>query len=618
MKLPSIHYLREAAVSGLLRFPLPFFVAVLTTIASFRAFDLSEAKSADLFWLNLSISSVAAWPLAVILELLFHRYNFLRFRLLYGLVLGLFISGSTWLLPSAYGLGSTSQPYITLGLLALLFVVVALWLPFSAAGSERAFWNYAKHLVFRFILSGFFSAVIFLGLVLAYASLRGLFDVDLPELAIPKTWVVCATIIHTWIFISGVSIDFPSFERESDPGKGVKIFSQYILLPLVCLYLIILYAYGFRIVFNATLPNGWVAYLVTGISVLGVTTAVLLRPYATMKDNSWIQRSVAGFFLLLIPLLVLLFVAIATRIEAYGITINRYLLLLMGVWLSLLSLYSLVGKRDVRFFPLSLALLISLSLFGPWGLYSVSESSQVKRLREVMEKAGVMKGGKVNNEHLLTVDQIAQGNFFPKQAAHRLSVSDFQDIRSKVEYIIRHHGADAMAPWFEQPLGDVLNQARKKMPRGEFVDETSIWLAALSIDRLDSDENAMNFTSDANGEQYDVSGYDRMVMVYFPSAKPVSITFRGQVYTLVVTDSVATFTGKGSSQSITCSEWVDQLQATHNNEKVIPAKELQMTFELPEVSAVLRWNDVYVNTEKKGKRLSSGGGYLLLRAKGAS
>jgi len=55
-------------------------------------------------------------------------------------------------------------------------------------------------------------------------------------------------------------------------------FLFFALIPLVLLYIIILYAYSFKIIFQWELPKGWVSYLVTALALLGFLVQVIINP----------------------------------------------------------------------------------------------------------------------------------------------------------------------------------------------------------------------------------------------------------------------------------------------------------------------------------------------------
>jgi hypothetical protein len=87
------------------------------------------------------------------------------------------------------------------------------------------------------------------------------------------------------------------------------------------------------------------------------------------------------------PLILLLFIAIIRRILDYGITENRYFVLVMALWILGNTLYLLLSKKKLtKVLPISLFVLAILISFGPWGAFSTSKKSQVHQFKKVFSK----------------------------------------------------------------------------------------------------------------------------------------------------------------------------------------------------------------------------------------
>jgi hypothetical protein len=96
------------------------------------------------------------------------------------------------------------------------------------------------------------------------------------------------------------------------------------------------------------------------------------------------------FWLTLAPL-VLFFVAVWVRIDAYGLTAERILLLAGGVWAVVLALLFIIRRGDIRLIPgLAGAILLLLSV-GPWNFSYLAQSTQAMRLDALVMNAGADK-----------------------------------------------------------------------------------------------------------------------------------------------------------------------------------------------------------------------------------
>src|SRR5690606_29080293 len=93
-----------------------------------------------------------------------------------------------------------------------------------------------------------------------------------------------------------------------------------------------------------------------------------------------------SFYLTLVPLIALLALAVYQRISHYGFTEERYILMVLALWLTVNTIYSLgFLKDDIRFIPASLTLLALTSTFGPHSASDISRHSQQRRLAQLLD-----------------------------------------------------------------------------------------------------------------------------------------------------------------------------------------------------------------------------------------
>ncbi|TAL62636.1 MAG: DUF4153 domain-containing protein, partial [Bacteroidetes bacterium] len=302
--------------------------------------------------------------------------------------------------------------------------------------------------------------------------------------------------------LAGVPQNLDELETTTDYPKGLKIFTQFVLLPLVTIYLIILYAYGIKIIIQWELPKGWVSWLVNAFSVFGILSLLLIWPIRNEEGNKWISNFARWFYRALFPLIILLGVAIGKRVMQYGITENRYFVLVVALWLVGIATYFLLSKtKNIKTIPVSLCIIAFLSSFGPWGAFSISEISQVNRLEKLLTEEKILVDGKI------------------KKAVDTIPDKSGRQIVSIVRYLDDHHGFDAIKPWFAEGLDTVLSPKDSK----DYVYEAGKVLALMGVEdnyynnyrddeRDDEDTTTVkNFyysTQNDNQHAVSVQGYD--------------------------------------------------------------------------------------------------------------
>lgn len=389
MKLPSLDALITEAYATLVRFPFVLLAAALATMSVIdRPDDLR-------FLLTVALGIPLFFAIGV--------YGERREWKMTGKIIGALVGAA--LLVGYYMTLNAGEPsdknlqrffIIALGLHFLTAIA-----PYLVRNQLQGFWQYNKTLFIRILTSFLYTGVLYIGLALALLAINELFDADIDGEIFQDLAAVLFGIFNTWFFLSGIPRNFNALQEDSSYPNGLKIFTQYVLLPLVVIYLVILYLYGGKIILEWEWPNGWVSPLILGFSVAGILSSLLLYPVRDREGNSWISRFYSGFYYALLPLTVLLVLAIWRRVSEYGITESRYYALALAVWLAVMAVYMLVtGARNIRAIPLSLCVLTFLSIFGPWGAFQVSMDSQLGELRGLLEKNGTLQNGAITDKKI--------------------------------------------------------------------------------------------------------------------------------------------------------------------------------------------------------------------------
>ncbi|HLP41809.1 MAG TPA: DUF4153 domain-containing protein, partial [Fibrobacteria bacterium] len=155
-----------------------------------------------------------------------------------------------------------------------------------------------------------------------------------------------------------------------------------------------------------------------------------LRGVLRRLESNWYRVFGTYFYPALIPLQILLLAAIGKRVNQYGLTENRYLVLAFAVWLCGITFHYLIDRRrDIRILPASLCLITLLAAFGPWDAFEVSRKSQLQRLKTLLEDHGMLVGGKL------------------AKAAGPVPRADKREIAGVAEYLEERRRLGELTPW---------------------------------------------------------------------------------------------------------------------------------------------------------------------------
>ncbi|MBU3676371.1 MAG: DUF4153 domain-containing protein [Chitinophagaceae bacterium] len=261
------------------------------------------------------------------------------------------------------------------------------------------FWKYNFRFIRTLVQSLGFSVVLLLGLLSAYWAIDNLFGMNFNEKGYADIAAFVLIVVHGFLFL----IFFPAGPKDIDTElvypEWLRVLAQCILLPVVVIYGSFLYIYVIKILLEHRMPNGWVSIPILVYSAAGILAYSLLYPFRNQYENRMVHPFMRYFFYTLLPLITLYFIAIYLRIKPYGITENRYMLAMIGVWLSGISIYHIL-KKDVplAIIPQTLFLMLSLSVIGPWGMYQTGVRSQTKRLKQLLHEGNYWQHQQFNLE----------------------------------------------------------------------------------------------------------------------------------------------------------------------------------------------------------------------------
>lgn len=373
-----------------LRFPLPLLCAVLWT-----AFMI-DGPTSILYTRGFHTQAVLYLPVALFATLavkLAAESRGWRFWI--------------WLPASALVLGLVAlHPWVALGgsvsfatpqwwLLMPAVLLAAIAAPFLRPGvDDRAAWGFVATAVWRAGLALCVALVAALGLWGLQTGVETLFWE--PEWPVTRfisslIWSGSFGTGAAWMALAGIPREFDA-APEGDPPREARWLVAGLLVPLGVAYLALIYAFAGWTLIRLELPQGKVGWLIAGFAAFGVAIWMAAWPWRETGN-----RLAALWWRLFPPLLlvpvVMLAVAVGVRVEEYGLTEARYGLILLAVWLGGLAAYGSIS-RPPRLIgaPASLAVLLLLACFGPWGAGPVAIHSQLAELKHLIATRDTLPG----------------------------------------------------------------------------------------------------------------------------------------------------------------------------------------------------------------------------------
>jgi len=509
MKLPSFRQVIREAGRTLVRFPFVIACATLGTAAVLILVDY-EWPPGPTICFRILFGAILGVPLFTSVVLAAERRDWTKGASIAAqFIVVLLLVGYGFTVP----LELSNAPLYHVQRLVMLIVALCGLLvvgPYLQRGHLNGFWQYGKGLFFRVLITGLYSGTLFAGLAIALAALDNLFGINVPGKRYAELWFLIVGMFAIWFFLAGVPENLDKLDEVADYPKGLKIFAQHILLPLMFVYLAILYAYLGKVVIQWNWPQGWVSKLTLCFASAGIATLLLLHPIRERTENMWIKAASRWFWVIMVPPIVMLFLAITRRVSEYGMTEGRYVGYALGIWLAAMAIYFIVGRtKSIKVIPAALAVEALLISFGPWGAFQVSERSQVNRLQALLAKNEILVGAKVH------------------EAPDPVDTRDAIEISSIIRYLREVHGYDRIQGWFAELLTyDSSGSGRRLRDPADVTRIMGVeYLREIGLDRRMFLELVADPLSGV-----DVRGYQRMLIGrHFNPGKPIPADSSGEL-----------------------------------------------------------------------------------------
>lgn len=615
MKFPSLQTFVHSIRSVLFRFPFEMGFALLGTLAATVLIEISELKVvAENFCLRLIMVANLGLVLSLSLSLFFesNAFSFLKKMLLRVFIILLAIALFYLIDPL-----KRETDVFRFILLVLAFHLSVSFAAYFGKGHINAFWQFNRIIFLRFLIGGIYSAALFLGLAAAIGSMNFLFNFKFEWDTFAILWVWIAGIFQTVFFLSGVPANLNDLEEDKTYPAGLKVFTQFVLIPLATVYAIILLAYEAKILIEWELPKGLVSNLILGYAVFGILSLLLIYPVRDQDENKWLKTFSRNFYYVLIPLILLLVWAVLARVIDYGITEERYFLIILAAWLSFICVYFLISKgQNIMIIPFSLCLVTVLSVYGPQGAFSTSRRSQINELKRLFEKQGSLEGDKIISLKL------------------KPGKEDMTRMINIVDYLVNMHGLESFSPILKQDPGKVADSlltvnVKKKYDsptsNWEVKSQQKLWLYTyLNLKPDDANGSklnlGMNMAEAFNMDLLPLNEADYMLPLSISSDTLSNIiNARKLLITRVVNQNKLKVIYGSEEKYIVLDTLINQLDMEFKKQKLADKQALQVSRELLSkdlefdgLHLQIVWNQINFNDNKD---LLSANGYVLLSVK---
>lgn len=286
-------------------------------------------------------------------------------------------------------LGFTLCPYLDVyGLIPLYAAAACLTLiaPFILRNSTNdAVWVFCWKILYRISFGIFSSLGGMLGISLVLLGLGYLFGASVPKYTYGVLGMTIGVLFFPLYVLAGIPSNFD--DTLVDQSKKVLFNTLHIAVPLLASFTAIFYAYAAKIALTAEPPRGGIIYMVLAYAAFGIATHTACH---LMRDGGTLLPRLVykWFYPLLLGPLALMAIWLFRRIDDYGITTPRYVIILCLIWLAgLCAAWIFRHRTHLKFLFVSLGAMLIFAA-GTLEIPALMEEGQhVAKLERLFAKS---------------------------------------------------------------------------------------------------------------------------------------------------------------------------------------------------------------------------------------
>ena len=376
--------------SGFERFPITIILAFLHFITGIYIAEVRSFQSDEFVEVNLLL--FGSIFITAMFEMLYEKYFYKQNR---WLVRGIY-SAITFVISIIFFVEYLrTNDYYNIYYFTLIPISIVLFLLIPILKKKENKEKYLQSVFSNFVITGIFVAVLWIGIEIILTTVNYLFfnsgDSLFFRLTTYSFWFI-TEVFGASLFLSLLKKPDDNLENYEFPFI-FNLLIKFVIIPLIIIYTGVLYIYMMKVLISMHLPKGLISHLVLWYTAFSVAVMILITPF-TQKDK-FFENFKKYFPYFSIPLIFASLFAVFQRTYQYGITENRYYVLISIFWL-LFCMILYIRKMNITGIFISLITCLVISVYTPLSAKNVSNFSQSQRLKRMLVKYGALKDGKIS------------------------------------------------------------------------------------------------------------------------------------------------------------------------------------------------------------------------------
>ena len=394
MDLTAIKKYPSQISTAFKRFPLAVAFAIFTTIAFIGIYEckafFSLTNSKLLYWL--SIYPIAATMIALTISLVQESRKKISaipqvvaeaVWLAISIALAFYRVQSDTYIENAYVWATLKFIYTTV----FLSIFIA---PFFKQKDENGFWVFLMNNAKAAVVATAISVVLIAAIDGLLFGFFNLFDIKISGRPFAYSAIISLCTILPILFFSGIPSIDECLQESPALNKFQVSMNKFLFLPILSLYIILLYAYIAKIIIQWEMPKGMVSYLVSASMMLMLLRVTLTLPERINPKPSFEKKLLKILPAACIPLVILMSVGIIRRISDYGISEDRYYIAAVNIFYYVIIAILLIDKIKCksRYIAIVFCAMFLIVTNGPLSAFNVTHRVWIGSIKAALAEQG--------------------------------------------------------------------------------------------------------------------------------------------------------------------------------------------------------------------------------------
>lgn len=396
------------------RFPLAVAFAIFTTIAFIYVFESHGSLDHSKLTYWLSIYPIAATMIALTISLVQESRK--KFSIIPHVV-----TGAVWFAISIalafYRVQSDTYTENAYVWATLKFIYTTIFLsifvaPFFKQKNENGFWVFLMNNAKAAVVATAISVVLLAAIDGLLFGFFNLFDIKISGRPFAYSAIISSCTIFPILFFSGIPSIDECLQETPALNKFQISMNKFLFLPILSLYIILLYAYITKIIIQWEMPKGMVSYLVSASMLLMLLRVTLTYPERIDPKPSFEKKLLKILPAASIPLVILMSVGIMRRISDYGISEDRYYITAINIFYYIIIAILLIDKikRKSKYITIVSCGMLLILTNGPLSAINVTHRVWMESIKSALVEQGYTEYPLSKEDAQKFVDQLKAKN----------------------------------------------------------------------------------------------------------------------------------------------------------------------------------------------------------------